>query len=73
MATHVRFMSLTGKFACVREESFETTDEAMAAVRAHCEPHGYSNVRLVDDESDDFEMRVTARTPGGRGGEMWLF
>lgn len=68
----VRFMSLVGKFATVREERFSTTQEALAAVRAYCEPAGYTSVKIADD-NDCGELRFTARTPGGRGGRNVAF
>jgi hypothetical protein len=42
-------------------------------VRAYAEAGGYSNVKLVDDEPDDLILRVTARTPNGRGGRTVAF
>lgn len=64
---HVTFYSLTGDFKSVRQESFNTEAEALAAAKAHAEPAGYTNVKIVLD-TDGFTLRFTARTPGGRAG-----
>jgi hypothetical protein len=61
----VRFYSLTGKFAPVREEQFATVADARVAVEAHAASGGYTNVKPVEDADS---IRWTARTPGGRGG-----
>jgi hypothetical protein len=68
----VRFMSLSGKFETVKEETFLSADAALEAVKAHALSEGYSNVKMVDD--GDFDgVRFTARTPGGRGGRNVAF
>ena len=68
----VRFMSLEGKFALLREESFADFNAAKAAVEAHAAAAGYTNVKLVDDPEGD-DVRFTARTPGGRSGRNIAF
>lgn len=68
----VKFMSLTGKFQTVREESFASFALALAAVKAHAESGGYTNVAEVTDD-DPCSIRYTARTPGGRGGRNVAF
>lgn len=69
---HVKFMSLTGKFTRVREETFSTFPLALAAVTAYAEAGGYTNVAAVTDD-DPCSLRYTARTPGGRGGRNVAF
>ena len=73
----IRFMSLVGKFAEVRKETFPTTQLALEAVKAHAATAGYTNVKIADNA--DFahciisHVRYTARTPGGRGGRNIAF
>ena len=63
----LRFYSLTGPFALIKTEDFESFELALVAVRAYAEPAGYTSIKKVDD--GDFEgFRYTGRTPGGRGG-----
>lgn len=68
----VRFMTLEGKFAELRSESFADYDTAKAAVKEHAATAGYTDVKLVCDEEDD-TVRFTARTPGGRSGRNIAF
>ncbi len=63
-------MTLTGKFATAKTESFPTMQAATEAVAAYVVPHGFSNVRAVED-ADGF--RFTAKTPAGRGGRNVAF
>lgn len=72
MAMQIQFFSLSGKFKRLREERFETAALALAAVKAHAEAAGFTNVQLVDDFGDG-SVRYTARTPGGRGGRNVAF
>jgi hypothetical protein len=69
----VRFMSLVGKFTTVKTEQFPTISAAIATVTTYAEAGGYSNVKLVDDGEDPDSWRVTAKTPGGRGGRNVAF
>lgn len=72
MTISVRFMSLTGKFTCVREETFANEAAALVAIKAHAEGAGFTNVQTVADD-DPTSIRFTARTPGGRGGRNVAF
>lgn len=70
----VRFMNLDkGPFRTIREEEFETSTAALAAVKAYAEAAGYSNVKIVDDGEEPDSIRFTAKTPGGRGGRNVAF
>ena len=69
----VSFMTLSGAFATAKKESFESEAAALAAVRAYAEAAGFSNVKTVDDPDDPCGYRITARTPGGRGGRNVAF
>lgn len=64
----IRFYTLDGPFRVAREQSFDTTELALEAVRAHVEPHGFTCVKIVEDPEESWQFRVTARTPGGRHG-----
>lgn len=64
-ALTLRFYTLTGPFAFVREESFPSTDAAMQAVRTYAASVGYSSFKMIDDEDG---VRITGKTPGGRSG-----
>lgn len=66
----IKFMALSGPFKTVREQSFETTTEAMAAVVAHAQSGGYTDVKRLEDADS---WRFTARTPGGRSGRNIAF
>lgn len=68
----VRFMSVTGKFREVRRASFKTSTQALLAVEAEYAPLGYSKFQLRDDGEFD-SQRITATTPGGRGGRNVAF
>ncbi len=68
----VRFMTLAGPFTTLRTESFATLTGAGAAVVAHAQSGGFSNVARVE-EDDPGSYRFTARTPGGRGGRNVAF
>ena len=73
-AVNIKFMSLTGKFETIREQTFEgpnCSNDALDAVIAHAKAGGYSNVKVVSGEDDGW--RYTARTPGGRGGRNVAF
>lgn len=61
----VRFYTLTGKFAHVGTERFDTMASAVVAVGAHAASGGYTNVKQVEDVDS---YRYTATTPGGRDG-----
>lgn len=67
MKISVRFMTLEGKFALLREETFDDLPAAKLAIEAHAKTGDYTNVKLADNDDDD-TMRFTARTPGGRSG-----
>lgn len=66
----VRFMTLSGKFAPLKEEKFATLAECLVAVEAHAVTGGYTHVKSVEDIDS---IRYTARTPGGRGGRNIAF
>ena len=73
MRLAVRFMSLQVAAALTeREETFDTMDEARAAVEAHASAHGFTRVKLVDGRDMD-GVRFTATTPGGRAGRNVAF
>lgn len=64
---HITFYSLAGKFAAIRQASFGTLAEAWSAVEQHIEGSGYTQLRTMMD-ADDYTLRYTATTPGGRRG-----
>lgn len=66
----VKFMSIIGPFKTLREESFSTSAEALAAVTAHATAGGFTNVKCIEDADS---WRYTARSPGGRGGRNVAF
>lgn len=65
----VRLMGLD-KFECVRTVIVKTKDEALRVVKEYCEPHGFTNVKCIDDDDG---WRFTAKTPGGRSGRNVAF
>ena len=71
----IRFMSLTGKFRCLRTQRFASIAHALAAVQEHAA--GFKNFKVRGDEEDDYyglaEFRITATTPGGRHGRNVAF
>ncbi len=69
----IRFMTLSGTFATLREETFESEATALVAVQAHATSGGYGSIKIVDDHEDPNEVRYTARTPGGRSGRNIAF
>lgn len=75
MLIEVRFVTLSGKFADVKTETFETKAQALAAVKEYAESAGYSNVKIVEDDGDCYSdgCRFTATTPGGRKGRNVAF
>jgi len=64
----VQFMALTGPPKRVKTERFTNTKEAIKAVQAYAEPHGFSNIKLVDGDDPYDGFRITGKTPGGRNG-----
>lgn len=62
------FFSLSGKFVRIKTETFENEAAVMTAAKAYAEPQGYSGFKVVDDHEDSGGFRITAKTPGGRGG-----
>jgi len=67
-----RFMSVKGTFKTVKEETFPTERDAFLAVQEFYAALGFTNIAIkVDDEFDG--ARVTAKTPGGRGGRNIAF
>lgn len=62
-----RFMTTEGPYRTEAEERFGSHGEALDAVRARYGPRGFTQFRTVDGEEPD-NVRVTARTPGGRPG-----
>jgi hypothetical protein len=68
----VRFMSLSGPFRTVREETFASDSAALEAVKKYAAAAGFTNVSCLDDD-DPCSVRYTARTPGGRSGRNIAF
>jgi len=67
-----RFMSVKGPFKTVKEETFPAERDAFLAVQEFYAALGFTNIAIkVDDEFDG--ARVTAKTPGGRGGRNIAF
>lgn len=64
-------MSLSGPFVQVKEQTFATAKEALIAVTAYAEAEGFTHVQEKHDDDDGY--RITARTPGGRGGRNVAF
>lgn len=68
----VRFMALTGAFKETKREDFADLGAATKAVTEYATAAGFVNVKKVDDE-EDFGVRWTAKTPGGRAGRNVAF
>ncbi|MGH9780204.1 MAG: hypothetical protein ACRD33_00160 [Candidatus Acidiferrales bacterium] len=66
----VKLMTLSVKFAELRQVEVSTDAEARALIEAHAASGGYRNVKRVED-GDQF--RYTATTPGGRAGRNIAF
>jgi len=62
----VRLFSLSGKFKIIGNEKVATLDEAKSIVLQHAESARFSRVTYIDD--DDYSIRCTATTVGGRAG-----
>jgi len=76
MKLRVRFMTLSGKFDVHHSETFESTKDALEAVKKYAESEGYTNIKQLEDEDSDpyfLNLRYTGRTPGGRGGRNVAF
>ena len=72
MNLQVRFMALSGPFKTVKTATYPSTKEATAAIEAYAAESGFTCVKAVDD-GDDFSIRWTAKTPGGRSGRNIAF
>lgn len=61
----VVFYSLSGPFAILKREEYDSVALGLTALQKYAEPKGFKHIQLVED-SDSY--RVTATTPNGRPG-----
>ena len=73
MPVKARFMTVKGKFRTLKEETFPTTEDAFQAVEKFYSEMGLTNIKLVDDKDYSDNLRVTAKTVGGRSGRNIAF
>lgn len=64
----IRFVALSGPPKVVKTEKFQSSKDAIDAVRAYAEPSGFTNIKLVDGDDPYDGFRITGKTPGGRNG-----
>lgn len=66
----VRFYSLRGDFKTVSDIVYPSINDAKNAAQKYATDNGFTNVKFVDDDYNDYEIdiRVTATTPNGRAG-----
>ena len=70
-AVIVKFLSLGTGNTTVKTEEFVDAGKASAAIVAYAMTAGFTNVKSVAD--DDYSVRFTATTPGGRSGRNVAF
>ncbi len=67
MKVIVRFMSVRAPYTETRRETFANTSQALYTVTETYAALGFKNFKIRDDGDYD-GGRITATTPGGRGG-----
>jgi hypothetical protein len=68
----VRFMHGSGPLRESKRESFRTVADALSACREIYGSAGFANLKFIE-ENDTDGGRITATTPGGRGGRNVAF